>query len=131
MASDITDEMINDTIRDAYGHWIACNRHVSCSDHASGDLPGYLVARMTAALAGRTVVDLPEPSGHDEDGPYWMDSRAAVFSAYEFGRVKVRTDQHDLDPEAAEVDALALLAAVREARRLASESRKDGETPDA
>lgn len=74
---------------------------------------------LSAALAGCTVARLPEPDGHDEDGPFWMDSRAAVFGVFEYGKPWVRTDKHDMDPDAAEVDALALLAAAREARRLA------------
>lgn len=79
-----------------------------------------LEAIITAFAAGRAVVDLPEPAGEDADGPYWMGSRAAIQADVERGVPIVRTEWEDFEADAAEADALARLAAVREARRLAA-----------
>jgi hypothetical protein len=106
--SDITDEMIRAGAAAMWG---------------SPERDAMKISRMVlgAALAGRVVVDLPNPDGEDADGPYWMGSRSAIQADVEHGVPIVRTEYEDYEADAAEADALARLAAVREARRLATE----------
>lgn len=86
---------------------------------------------LTAALAGRAVVELPEPT-HVADASSnrhatWDTGNDFTASAVggSFGaRVNIRGGPY-LTASAAEGQAAALLAAAREARRL-SGSRKDG-----
>lgn len=91
---------------------------------------------LAAALAGRTVVALPELDGcNSVDGGENFTVAALVRKD---GTPKVHFDADDeSEPGAclswpadeAERLGLALVATARRARRLASESRKDGETP--
>lgn len=72
-------------------------------------------AALSAALAGRTVIDLPEPIANgDYETDYssvWIDSGNRIASAY-----------GSLRPEVAESYGAALIAAAHAARRLAAES---------
>lgn len=90
-------------------------------------------AASAAALAGRTVVELPEPSSVDEDGDMrWATptGQAVAYLDYDrghdLGMVHVSGRFH-ASPDEAERHALAILAAAREARRLAADSSGDGE----
>lgn len=128
-----TQETIESTVRDAYGHWMACNRHVTCSDHASGDLPSYLVARLVAVLAGRTVIDPPDPNaGRDRlDGhmDIWVIGGWSVSSHPNGISISMSTDGYGdgvmfREPERARTFGIALIAA---ADRLASGSSESGD----
>lgn len=81
-------------------------------------------------LAGRTVVDLPEPDGRTYDGSVRWDAsaRRIIAKVDKQGRPFVRVDDKIwLDGEAESV-GLALVAAAREARRLAAGSRVGDQT---
>lgn len=92
------------------------------------DLRGDAKAVLVAALAGRTVVALPEPDGVDDGVPVWTVPAGEVQIGHLGPIPVISTPQGYPTLEQAEREALVLLAAVRDVRRLASESRKDGET---
>lgn len=74
------------------------------------------------AKAGRVVVDLPEPDDRDEYGPRWDSVRdMPIRVEVDGGSPAVWDCDADMAPEDAERHGLALVAAAREARRLAAE----------
>lgn len=77
----------------------------------------------TAALAGRVVVDLPEPDGRTYGGPVRWDAsaRRIVAKVDTQGRPFVRLDKQIWLTGEAESVGLALVAAAREAQRLAAQ----------
>lgn len=79
---------------------------------------------LSAALAGRTVVHLPEPDGRDGGGPVWSMPGGAspVTLAVVDGEAFVSALGPGDPVDFAETYALAVLAAVREARRMVAES---------
>jgi hypothetical protein len=100
---------------------------------------GYWAAQaevaLTAALAGRTVVDLPEPDTTDSEGdPAWTvpgviaDEQDHVVAYVHHGKPLISAITSPDDPFAVEAYALALMAAARTSRRLAAESSGDGES---
>jgi len=82
---------------------------------------------VSSALAGCAVVQLPEPDGTYGDGQdiAWDVSDGNPVTAYvgTYGPTVDAPDGTPFTPEAAEEYALALLAAAREARRLAAGSQ--------
>lgn len=85
-------------------------------------------AAITGALAGRTVVELPEPDGRTWTGWSMWDAEARHVEARvdPQGRPFVRCEDRMWLVSEAEAVGLALVAAAREALRLASESSEDG-----
>ncbi len=84
---------------------------------------------LSAALAGCTPVALPEPDGRTYAGSARWDAsaRRVIAKVDKQGRPYVRVDEQIwLDGEAESV-GLALVAAAREARRLASGSQEDSD----
>ena len=76
---------------------------------------------LTAALAGRVVLDLPEPDadGSYEGDPKWTNRNGDYVFAYHDASVGPVVDLcsgERISPEAAEEDAAILLAAARAAR---------------
>jgi hypothetical protein len=84
------------------------------------------IARMVleAALAGRTVVDLPEPDGRTYGGSVRWDAsaRRIIAKVDEQGRPFIRIDGQIWLVGEAESVGLALVAAAREAQRQATRS---------
>jgi hypothetical protein len=121
VASDITNEMIEAGARslaaekgwDFYGDVV----HERMRDDARSVLE--------AALAGRTVVELPEPDGVDDHGPTW--SLPGVGVAVSLAVVDGQAFVSALGPadpvDFAEWYALRVLAAVREVRSLCRDAR--------
>ena len=117
--SDVTDEMWK-AAADAV---IAARRNGAIrNDYAA-------LAVLSAVLAGKTVVDLPEPKRDRGTGtPFWplpLDggrSEVAYSRNWDDASMEVETPHGNLSPGDAEAYALALLAAAREAKaRLSSE----------
>jgi hypothetical protein len=114
-APGLTDEMIEAAARALYGE-VAPHGDPEWDDARVRDqdvFRQHATVALTAVLgAGRTVVDLPEPDGHDEiAGIWWWDT----FK----GRVESRTGNYD---QAREADyramAVAMLAAAEHNKRL-------------
>jgi hypothetical protein len=106
VASDITDDMIA-AFRSAL--FVATGKRV----------PKFAVMQaFGAALAGRTVVELPEPSRVVERRPVWDVALWSKVRAGE-GRVYTGVSDADMHPGMAEAYGQILIAAAREARRLA------------
>jgi hypothetical protein len=90
---------------------------------------------LEAALVGRTVVQLPEPDGEDSDGdPSWsLRSKGGEVVAYLEEGAQPHVTAFDLrgsegaPADVAEAYGLAMIAAARTARRLASGSSESGE----
>jgi hypothetical protein len=79
---------------------------------------------LSAALAGRTIVQLPEPDDTDEYGPYWgTDRDMPIRVETDGGPPAVWDGDGDMSPEIAEQHGLALIAAAREASRLSGGSQ--------
>lgn len=117
---DIPEEMVELAVAHWYGHpdEIEPEDEESCADS--------MRALLSAALAGRTVVKLPTP----DRGVLCPSGRTVVAKVDAEGRPFVRVDgQIWLVGEAEDV-GLALIAASRDARRLAAESvsQKGGDT---
>ena len=91
------------------------------------DWRGKLRGLLSAGLAGYTPVAPAQPSGTDVDGElYWhtpLSSITAGLNLADKPFIRINGDRVDVDE--VEADALAQLAAVREARRLASGSQED------
>jgi hypothetical protein len=89
-----------------------------------GRMRAELIAGLEAGLAGRTVVELPEPDGVDDHGPTW--SLPGVGVAVSLAVVDGQAFVSALGPadpvDFAEWYALRVLAAVREVRSLAAGS---------
>lgn len=86
---------------------------------------------LTAALGGRVVVDLPEPDGGtdpDGDCPAWRIVTGQVLAYAEAApdgpTVQLDGQFYAVSPEQAERISTVLLAAAREARRLAEEDQR-------
>lgn len=84
---------------------------------------------LEAALAGRTPLELPQSTGKWSDGvPYWdAENRVVAAQVDESGRPYTRLNGQIWLVTEAEAVGLALVAAAREARRLASGSSESGE----
>lgn len=84
--------------------------------------------RLYDSVAGRTVVDLPEPDSMFHDCPMWTNTpgEVDVWVGSKPSPFVAVDEQEDRTPEEAERYALAVLAAARHALRLASESSGDG-----
>lgn len=132
VVSDPTPDIPADMIERAARAWWEHEREHMVPDSLAWDQawglqdPYRIAARkaLSAALAGRVPVALPEPSveDEDEDGKVWR-AGFSTYSAYvDRWKPIVATPGGDLPADEAEEDALALLAAAREARRLAAES---------
>jgi hypothetical protein len=123
VASDITDDMIERGAK-ALTEPSAEIYSVRVTNPASARRFAEQV--LEAALAGRTVVELPEPNADvyvgqarsvlvwDTGGDFTVTAKGGSFGA----RVNIRGGPY-LTADAAEARAVVLLAAVREARRLA------------
>jgi hypothetical protein len=121
----ITDEMIEAGARslaaekgwDFYGEFV----HERMRDDARNVL--------VAALAGRTVVDLPEPAEVRDDASFWrVEGRRIAASVDGCGNPLVLVDSQIWLVGETEAVGLALVAAAREARRLAAESSESDAT---
>lgn len=83
-------------------------------------------------LAGRTVLELPQPDGTSYEGdPIWsahVDYEETIFACVEDGQAMVESPfSGPMSSDTTEMFGLRLLAAAYTARRLASESSGDGE----
>lgn len=127
---------MNDTTGPAPAVTDEIRAHLAETEAAGIDLGAEYLAGMRAALhqvdaalAGRTVVELPEPDGRTWTGWSMWDAEARHVEARvdQQGRPFVRCGDRIWLVSEAEAVGLALVAAAREARRLASESTGDGE----
>lgn len=84
-----------------------------------------LIDEIAAGLTGRTVVELPEPTGTWTDGvPYWnAESRVVAAQVDQNGRPYTRMNGQIWLVTEAEAVGMALVAAAREARRLSGGSQ--------
>lgn len=129
LSSGITDEMIEKAAAAAflvmrsgvYADWTFADLEVHTQDvwrQAARDT-------LAAALAGCTVVHLPEPDLSTGGGNARWDDEDEAF-AVEAAAGEVFDGDRWSGPDDAERQAARLLAAAREARRLASESGVGG-----
>jgi hypothetical protein len=99
--------------------------------HTGGNPDSELIAReaVGAALAGRTPLELPQSTGKWSDGvPYWdAENRVVAAQVDDDGRPYTRLNGQIWLVTEAEAVGLALVAAAREARKLASGSSKGGD----
>jgi len=131
IVSGITDDMVEAAARSAFANmrngvyegWEFEDLEV----HVQESWRAAARAALSAALAGCAVVQLPEPDGTYGDGQdiAWDVSDGNPVTAYvgTYGPTVDAPDGTPFTPEAAEENALALLAAAREARRLAAGSQ--------
>lgn len=127
---DIPEEMVEKAIarvaHEVYEAWrVTANRDA----HVGDAIRAAASQAVSAALAGRQVVVLPKPDLTDSEGdPAWtvpgvhVDTEDHIVAYVYEGRPLVSAITAPDDPIAAEAYALALLAAAREARRLAAGS---------
>lgn len=85
-------------------------------------------AALAAALAGRAVVELPEPNSDEsyEGDPIWTNRNGDYVFAYHdsvVGPIVDLSNGERVGPDSAEEDAAILLAAARVARRLSGGSQ--------
>lgn len=125
--SDLTEEMLERAARAFTGAYDSVPRDIRA--WAKGDIETMVRAALSAALAGRTVVDLPEPVDvitEPFDAPsyaHWdVDSYVVTAVVFRDGpRVNVRGGPL-MYPDEAEKRGATLIAAAQTARRLAAES---------
>lgn len=122
MTPAIPGEMIEAVARNMYRRYESDYE----ADHLTWrDFADDARADLAAALAGRTVVELPA----SVDGVFRPSARTLVAKVDDEGRPFVRIDgQIWLDSEAEDV-GLAMVAAARHARQLAAESSGAGRCP--
>jgi len=124
--ADITDEMVEKALLGAMGFDAVQDDNRPVDDTY---LTEQMRAALSAALEGCAVVDLPPPNTTDsEDDPAWTvpgliaDTPDHIVAYVYQGHPLVSAITAPDDPDTAESYAVALLAAVREARRMAGAS---------
>lgn len=110
---DIPEEMVDKAAQAI--HDVSCDCGGSAAD--SDVSVEQARAALSAALAGRTVVELPEPE--KRGGTLWFGPFGAGLIGGEPAVLSADVDRH---AAVAEVEAAQMLAAAREARSLASGS---------
>lgn len=89
-------------------------------------------AVLKAALAGRTVVELPEARIGSTGETWWpvhQRGEVSFYRQWDDDSIEVETPHENLSPDDAEAYGLALITAARESRRLACESSGDSDYP--